>query len=251
MNEVAALDDATRGSFVLANAARQAGVERFILASTLDIFDRFPSHWQINEVWRPRPTPDISQLSPWLGELSVRENTRLGPFQSICLRFGEIVDDAHASNNVFDARWVHIDDVVHAIGCALRYQPHITPAWSVFHIMAPGPYAKLKLQYAVSAAADFGYKPTHDFQTYWPSAPSADAVRDKRTWREIPCATANTLATAPSRRHLWCGGSNGCCYHPRAIVFLYITCNRPATHHRHRGRSKTPITRCTLADSTR
>src|SRR5688572_24482697 len=36
---ITALDDATRGTFVLTNAARQAGIERIVLASTLDLFD--------------------------------------------------------------------------------------------------------------------------------------------------------------------------------------------------------------------
>src|SRR3954447_13668938 len=96
---VSTLDDATRGTFVLANAARQAGVERIILASTLDLFDRLPGYYQVNEVWRPRPTPEISQLAPWLAELSLRENSRRGPFNSICLRFGKIVDDSFANSN--------------------------------------------------------------------------------------------------------------------------------------------------------
>jgi nucleoside-diphosphate-sugar epimerase len=95
------------------------------------------------------------------------------------------VDDAYASANPFDPRWVHIDDVVHAFECALRYQPAYTPYWSLFHIMAPGPYSKLRIQYAVSAAPEFGYAPTHDFNLYWPTDPSMIPPRDNRPWREI------------------------------------------------------------------
>jgi nucleoside-diphosphate-sugar epimerase len=182
---VVALDDATRGTFVLANAARQVGVERIILLSTLDLFDRLPAHYQVNEVWRPRPKPEISHLSPWMAELSLRENTRRGPFQSICLRLGEVVDDRFANTNPFDPRWVHINDVVHAINCALQYQPQHAPYWSVFHVMAVGPYSKVRHEYAASASAEFGYQPQHNFQTYWPKDPSAIPPRDNRPWREI------------------------------------------------------------------
>ena len=184
-NEVATIDEATRGSFVLMNAARDAGVSRLILASTLDTFDRLPSHYQVNEVWRPRPTPEVAQLAPWLAELSIRENTRRGPVQAICLRFGKIVDDAYASSHPFDPGWLHINDAVHAIQCALRFAAPYTPHWSVFHIMAAGPKSKVRHRYALSAAADFGYQPKHDFQAYWPSASSTQPPRDDRPWRDI------------------------------------------------------------------
>ena len=182
---ITALDDATRGTFVLANSMREAGVQRIILASTLDFYDRFPAHYQINEVWRPRPTPEIPHLSPWLAELSLRENTRLGPFNSVCLRLGTIVDDAAAARQPYDPTWVHIEDVAHAIQRALVYQPQHTPNWSVFHIMAPGLRAKIRLDYAVSAGAAFGYQPQHDFQASWLAEPETVSPKDNRTWREL------------------------------------------------------------------
>jgi nucleoside-diphosphate-sugar epimerase len=199
IDAVSALDDATRGTFVLVNAARQAGIARIILASTLDLFDRLPTHWQINEVWRPRPSPEISQLCPWLAELSMRENVRRGQLQAICLRLGQIVDDDYAGSHPFDPRWVHIDDVIQAIHCALRYQPPHLPHRSVFHVMAPGPHAKIRLKYATGASADFGYAPTHDFQAYWPSSSSTTPPRDNRTWREI-LAPTQAVPSRPIRR---------------------------------------------------
>jgi nucleoside-diphosphate-sugar epimerase len=183
-NAITALDDATRGTFVLANAARMAGVERIVLLSTLDFFDRLPAHYQINEVWRPRPTPELPDLTAWLAELSIRENTRRGPFHSICLRAGEIVDDDYVAKHAFDPRWVHLNDVVQGVHCALRYQPEYAPSWSLFHIMAAGPRAKIRHKYATSASAEFGYEPKHDFSAYWPAGQANDE-RDTRPWREI------------------------------------------------------------------
>ncbi|MCC6456547.1 MAG: NAD(P)-dependent oxidoreductase [Caldilineaceae bacterium] len=197
-DDITALDEATRGTFVLVNAAREAGVARILLASTLDLFDRLPAHYDVNEVWRPRPTPEIAQLCPWLAELSLRENARRGQLQAICLRLGQIIDDAHAASHPFDPRWVHIDDVVHAIHCGLRYQPPHLPHWAVFHIMAPGPRAKIRLRYAISAAADFGYAPTHDFQAHWPTDPNAFTPRDNRPWREI--LAPRPMSSRPIRR---------------------------------------------------
>lgn len=180
---VTALDEATRGSFVLFNAARAAGVDRFILFSTLDLFARMPAQWRVNEGWRPRPTPDLSQLCPWLAELSVRENSRVGALQSICLRVGQIVDDAAVASQAFDPSWVHVEDVIHGVRCALRYGAPRRPDWAIFHLVAPGPRAKLRLAYAASAQSSFGYQPVHDFQAAWAGHPAP--APDLRPWREV------------------------------------------------------------------
>lgn len=180
---VTALDEATRGSFVLFNAARTAGVERFVLFSTLDLFARMPAHWRVNEGWRPRPEPELAQLCPWLAELSVRENSRVGALQSICLRVGRIVDDATAAAQPVDPAWVHVEDVIHGVRCALRYSAARRPDWSIFHLMAPGPRAKVRMAYAASAQGSFGYQPVHDFQPAW--AGQTPAAPDLRSWRAV------------------------------------------------------------------
>lgn len=198
LDDTTALDDATRGTFVLANAARAAGIKRIVLASTLDFFDRFPAHYKISEVWRPRPTPEISQLAPWTAELSLRENTRLGPFTAVCLRLGEVVDESQIQDQSFNPSWVHFDDVVQAFRLALRYQPPHTPYWSVFHIMAAGPNSKLRHEYAFSGREAFGYSPKHNFEAYWPAGMKDDLTavvdRETRPWREL-LAPENPIPT--------------------------------------------------------
>ncbi len=179
---VTALDESARGSFVLFNAARAAGVDRFILLSTLDLFRRLPAHWRVNESWRPRPEPDLSQLGPWLAELSVRENSRVGTVQSLCLRVGRIVQDPAAEP--FDPTWVHVEDVIHGVRRALVYQSARRPDWCVFHLMAPGPRSKLRLAYAASAQGSFGYQPVHDFEAHW-SSQGDPTPPDLRPWREV------------------------------------------------------------------
>jgi nucleoside-diphosphate-sugar epimerase len=178
------LDEAARGSYVLFDAARTAGVERFILLSTLDLFDRLPDAWRVDEGWRPRPTPEPAQLGPWLAELSVRENSRVGTLQSICLRLGRMVDDETSAGHPFDARWVHMDDVVQGVRCALRYRAGSRPDWSIFHLMAPGPRAKLRLAYAASAQDSFGYQPVHDFRGHWPEAVPQPAA-SPQPWQRL------------------------------------------------------------------
>ncbi len=67
------VDRATRGTYVLLQEARAAGVGRAVLGSTLGLFRRLPTSWRVTESWRPRPEPVPDQLGPWLAELSARE----------------------------------------------------------------------------------------------------------------------------------------------------------------------------------
>jgi nucleoside-diphosphate-sugar epimerase len=194
LDEVTALDLTTRGSYVLVNAARAAGVQRFILASSLSLFDRWPAHYQVNEQWRPRPEPALAQLCPWLGELSVRENLRLGTIQGICLRFGQIVTEEEAASQPYDYRWLHSNDAIHGVEQALRYQSQRRPDWAIFHITAPGATAKIRLKYQESTREAFGYQPQHDFAQQ--ARDWQPPVRDERPWRTI-LAPANPVASRP------------------------------------------------------
>ncbi len=164
----------------LATAAQQAGVQRFVLGSSLSLFDRLPAYWQVNEAWRPRPTPAPTDLCPWLAELSLREVLRKGTMTGICLRFGQIVDDADVAQQSFDPRWVHVDDVLHAVDRALAFNTAdmrnaTRPDWFVFHIAAPGDRAKIRIRHvtgqeerSISTAEPFLYTPRHDFATAAP-----------------------------------------------------------------------------------
>lgn len=184
-DETTALDFALRGSYVLVNAARQAGVGKIILASTLDLFRRWPAHYQVNEQWRPRPEAHLEHLCAWLAECSVRENIRFGELQVVCLRFGMLVDDSDATAQPYDPRWLHLDDAVQGVERALAYQPERRPDWSIFHITAPGPHAKIQLRHQASAQEKFGYQPRHDFSQQTGSARWDAGGRDERPWRTI------------------------------------------------------------------
>src|SRR5687767_9623092 len=68
------LDHATRGTYVLLNAAVDAGVKRVILGSSLDLFDRYPAAWSVGESWQPLPdVTDPQQLSVYLAEETVKQ----------------------------------------------------------------------------------------------------------------------------------------------------------------------------------
>ena len=198
----AVLDIASRGAFVLMNAARAAGVGRVILASTLALFDQLPAHWQVNEEWRPRPRPSLAELAPWITELSVRESARVGTMQVICLRFGEIVDDQTIATAPYDPRWLHIHDAIAGIHCALRYESSRQPDWRIFHIGAPGSHAKIRHQCSTASQEPFSYQPQHDFSQL--TTDYQPPPRDDRPWQDVLASVA-PVASRPIRNVLILG----------------------------------------------
>lgn len=168
-DDLTVLDEASRGTYVLATAALEARINRLVLGSTLDLFDQLPAHWDVSEMWRPRPEPRIEHLGAWLAELSARETTRASNMLTICLRFGRPVNDADIASLPPDERWVHMDDAIAGVQQALLFEP---PGWSVFHITAAGTRAKVRL--AAAGKESFGYQPTHDLSDDQQAHPPRD-----------------------------------------------------------------------------
>ena len=78
--------------------------------------------------------------------------------------------DAEIAGQWFDPRWLHIEDAVQAVRCALR-QLEETPSrgeWDIYHISC-GDRAKIRPRRA--RGERFGYQPAHDFA----EAAAADA----------------------------------------------------------------------------
>jgi nucleoside-diphosphate-sugar epimerase len=177
--ETELLDRATRGTYVLLNAAIAAGLRRVVLGSTLALFERYPASWAVAETWTPLPDPtDITQLASYLAEETVKQYARMEPLVCVCLRFGQIVDDAAVAGQRYDPRWLHVADAVQACRKALTALPENRPSgttgevrqgWWVYHIPGGGKVTRLPL---AQAAGENGlaYAPTHDFA----SVPGAD-----------------------------------------------------------------------------
>ena len=87
------LDAAARGTY---NLLTQASARRFILLTSLKIFECYPVDCWVAEQWAPRPTTDIDDLAPYLAELVAREIARVKPIQALALRLGEVIDDQRA-----------------------------------------------------------------------------------------------------------------------------------------------------------
>jgi nucleoside-diphosphate-sugar epimerase len=119
------LDLAARGTYVLLDEARKAGVERLIAVSTLAPFGAYPEQYIIDESWQPEPAPNADDLAPYLSEIVCREFAREGGIQTICLRFGPIDQPDGTPES----------DALQALSGALSLQ--FTPTgyrWQLYHV---------------------------------------------------------------------------------------------------------------------
>jgi nucleoside-diphosphate-sugar epimerase len=123
------LDWATRGTYVLMQAARSAGVERVIVASRLSLFDAYPAHYVVDETWQPKPQADAGSLAPYLAELTCREFARQGGICAVGLRLAELGSLEGTTES----------DVVTAVqgALALELEPE-GYRWQVFHVSSGG-----------------------------------------------------------------------------------------------------------------
>lgn len=126
------LDIAARGTYVLLDEARQAGVERLILASSLAMFDAYPQAYVIDESWQPESAPNAEALAPYLSEIVCREFAREGGIRTICLRFGQLDTPGGTSN----------DEALQALSGALALPFTETGyRWRLFHVAESGRFA--------------------------------------------------------------------------------------------------------------
>lgn len=118
------LDVSARGTYVLMHAARNAGVGRVVVGSTLEMFEDYPDDYVIDETWRPLPKPDAASLVPLMVELTAREFAREGGIEAVCLRFGAL-----------DATGTPEAEAMKAMEEALKleFNPH-GYRWGLFHV---------------------------------------------------------------------------------------------------------------------
>ena len=168
------LDLATRGTHILFSAAVEAGIKKFICASTLSIFSTYPDDVYITELWKPLPSPEIVEMTKYLGELTAREFAREHLVTVTGLRLGELVLEEAVPGETPSLAWLDIRDAAGAFRCALNRDSSSsawwTQRWAVYHICADIPNPK----FLIDQARGIGYQPAHDFQSLYlrTSAPS-------------------------------------------------------------------------------
>ena len=207
MDDETVVDTFSRGTYNLADMAIEQGVTRFLVASTLGMYDRLPPEWRVDESWRPRPEPIPEHLACWLAELSLRACCHTAPIRALCLRFGHIVADAASADGAEDARLLHVEDAAHAVERAVHKlaEPTARPEWEIYHISA-AKGAKIRSNRA--RGEGFGYKPQHSFSEI-DSVPTGAVAGPN--WRDA-------LRPLPMLARAAAGGAGG--QHRRSVVIF-------------------------------
>ena len=161
------LDLATRGTHVLFSAAVEAGIKKFIYASTLSIFNAYSDDVYITELWKPLPSPEIVEMTTYLGELTAREFAREHLVTVTGLRLGELVLEEAVQGETPNLAWLDIRDAAGAFRCVLNRDSSNSAwwaqRWAVYHICADIPNPK----FLIDQARGIGYQPAHDFQSLY------------------------------------------------------------------------------------
>jgi len=161
------LDFATRGTHTILSAAMEAGIKKLLYAGTLSIFSAYPDDVYISEFWKPLPSPEITQMAKYLGELTCREFARDYMVTVTCLRLGELVLEEEVSGKPRNLVWLDLRDAAQAFRCALSRDNSSSvwwvDRWAIYHICADVPNPK----FLIDNAARIGYKPTHNFQAHY------------------------------------------------------------------------------------
>lgn len=147
-----AIDYQTRCTYNLLMAAAEAGVKRFIYASTLRLFEQHGENWTVSESWRPRPSVDSFVLSKHLGEFTCREFARERKINVTCLRLGNLVTAETAATTEYDSVWLEISDAVAAFQGALTSPSQ----WDIYHIQSEFPGARFSVR---TAKAEIEFNP--------------------------------------------------------------------------------------------
>ena len=130
--EARLLDLLSRGTYVLVQAAREAGIGRIVLVSPISLMQDYLADYVVEPWWRPRPRPDGEALAPYLAEHVCREIARTGAIEVRCLRMGPLDDPRGTSSQ----------EAVAAVAAALRSEAAtVGYCWQVDHVLSGGSLA--------------------------------------------------------------------------------------------------------------
>jgi nucleoside-diphosphate-sugar epimerase len=160
IGHVERIDYRTRCTYNLLQAAVKAGVQSVVYLSSLRMMGGYDKSFQVDEDWRPLPTPASGGLSDYLGEFTCREFAREGKLNVIVLRLGNVVSAEALVEEASNSAWVDPRDVAQAVSCALTKLltdwTAIDGHWSVFHILSHSPSSRFPIR---KARRILGYRP--------------------------------------------------------------------------------------------
>ena len=152
------IEACTRCTYNLLLAATDAGVERVIYLSSLDLLLGWDQGMDVTEDWQPRPSCEPSVLGPYLGEFVAQEFAHTRSLELLCLRLGHVISAAEATGRPFDPMWVEPRDVAQAVAAALQKD---LPPFQILHFQSASERARFNSERARKV---LGYEPRFNFE---------------------------------------------------------------------------------------
>lgn len=177
------LDEAARGTWNLLTTTRAT---RYVLLSTMRLFDAYDPGWHITESWTPRPTPEPDVLASYLAEVASREVSRARPIACLALRLDKVVDGDQFARGPVGPEWLHLDDAVAALARAVTVELAAPDGarWVPLHIVRGD--ASGRFPAGRASAAPFGFSAQHLSDTPAPGWPTPAFPREAGPIAHLP-----------------------------------------------------------------
>ena len=158
------------GTLNLLDASVEAGVRRFIFASSVNVMAGYPPDARLTEDDPPRPERDTKtyHAGKWLGEELCRDFAARHGIEAVVLRvFGIALPDHPDNRHLVEVsghdRVVDLRDVVQAF--ALAVDADLPNPFEIFHVVADVPGGRWPCD---KAKRILGYRPVQNFREFWP-----------------------------------------------------------------------------------
>jgi nucleoside-diphosphate-sugar epimerase len=160
IGDAEAIDYRTRCTYNLLGSAVKEDVRPVVYLSSLRMMGGYDKSFQVDEDWRPLPTPASDGLPTYLGEFTCREFAREGKLNVIVLRLGNVASAERLGEEASNSAWVDPRDVAQAVSRALTKlladKAAIAGHWSVFHVLSHSSCARFPIR---RAQRILGYRP--------------------------------------------------------------------------------------------
>lgn len=155
------VEEATRRTYQLLQAAVAAGLKACLFVSTLTMFERYDEDFLVDEDWQPQAFDQEHGLAEYLGEFVCREFAREKLLRVLVLRLGRVVDEVPPPAEARRTAWVLRRDAVGAFQLGLAalasQKREKWRWWTCLHIAGKCPPSRFP---SLRAERLLGYRPS-------------------------------------------------------------------------------------------
>jgi hypothetical protein len=155
------VEEATRRTYQLLQAAAGVGVKACLLLSTLNMLEAYDPDFLVDEDWQPQPDVRGRGLAEYLAEFVCREFAREKLLRVLVVRIGRLQDRFPQGEEARGSAWTLRQDALvgieRAVDLLLGKGAEVLPWWTVVHVAGASPPARFPSRRAQKL---LGYQPS-------------------------------------------------------------------------------------------